>query len=133
MLAARPGGAVPSRLAQAGHTACDVAERVWADRRQRPSGACMVEDAPQMRGAPAWHARGRWTAPVVSLACRAWLAGPARGGGEGSAAGGSTEGVEYGVRGGDPGRNGESGLSRDESPHGLSDLQLTAISNFMCT
>lgn len=71
---------MPSRAASCsedGLYRCDVAECVLADCRRRPAGACMVEDAPQMRGVSAWHARGRWIARVVPSACRARLAGVA--------------------------------------------------------
>lgn len=128
--AAQGGGPVrPWHMARSGYTACDVAECVFADRRRRPVSACMVEVAPQMRGASAWRARGRRTVRIVPSALRARLAGTARRAG----AGGATKGVECGKQGGDSGRYGESALSRGESSHGLSDLQLTAMSSFLYT
>lgn len=93
----------PSRMARTGYTACDVAERVLADRHRRPAGACMVEDAPQMRGVSAWPARGLRTARAVPSACRARPAGLAPAAEAGEVAGGSVKDVKYGKRGGGSG------------------------------
>ena len=99
-----------AHIARMDYTARDMAERVFALRRQRPVSACMVKDAPRKDGVSAWRAQGVRSVPGLLAACRERPVLVTRS----AAVGGKMRGLQCGRRGGDSGARGDGSLARRE-------------------
>jgi hypothetical protein len=146
---------VPSRIARAAHAASapawlqvartgyfasDAGEHLFDPARQRAVATCMVEVASRRDGAVAWHARDHGRGGAQD---RGAPAGRGRGGGQGPPA--SSPAYRFlpartharaklsARRGEESGQNGGLGLSRADSRHSLSDLQMTSLGSHLTT